>query len=72
MRSLVFTGLGIGFLLMGVGLYALTWRKPKTPPHPTKAQVREQAERAEETRKMRMAASVIAVLGAALVIFSFI
>jgi hypothetical protein len=72
MRSLVFTGLGVGFLLMGVGLYALTWRKPKTPSFPTKAQLREMAELAEETKKMRVAASVIAVLGAGLVIFSFI
>lgn len=72
MRSLVFTGLGVGFLLMGVGLYALTWRKPQTPSHPTKAQLRELAELAEETKKMRVAASVITVLGAALVIFSFI
>jgi hypothetical protein len=72
MRSLVFTGIGVGFLLMGVGLYALTWRKPKPPSLPTKAQLREMAELAEETKKMRTAASVIAVLGAALVIFSFI
>jgi len=76
MPYLVFIGLGIGFLLMGVGLYALTLRKPKTEvargANPTKAQLRESVERAAETKKMRIAAGCLAVFGAILVIFSFI
>lgn len=73
MRSLVFIGLGIGFILMGAGLYALTMRKPKaTPALPNKAQLREQAALAEENRKMRLAAGSIGGLGALFVILSFI
>ena len=76
MPYLVFIGLGIGFLLMGVGLYALTWRKPKaegaSAANPTKTQLRERAEREAETRKMRLAAGCLALFGALLVIFSFI
>lgn len=64
MSPLVFSGLGIGFILMGAGLYALTLRKPKpTPASPTKAQLREAAALAEENRKMRLAAGGAAVLG---------
>lgn len=73
MRSLVFIGLGIGFILMGAGLYALTMRKPKaTPALPNKTQLREQAALAEENRKMRLAAGSIGGLGALFVILSFI
>ena len=44
MRHLVFTGLGVGFILMGAALFALTFRKAKpTPINPNKAQLREQA-----------------------------
>lgn len=72
MRTLVFSGLGIGFLLMGAGLYALTLRKAAkpAPAHPTKAQQREQAALAEENRKMRLAAGGVAGLGLLLVVFS--
>jgi hypothetical protein len=73
MRPLVFTGLGIGFMLMGAALYALTLRKPKpTPGNPTKSQLREQAALAEETRKMRIASGVSAGFGALLVLMTFI
>lgn len=75
MPYLVFIGLGIGFLLMGVALYALTLRKPKADTagaNPTKAQLRESVERAAEAKKMRIAAAGLAVFGALLVIFSFI
>ena len=73
MRSLVFTGLGIGFILMGVALYALTLRKPKpTPAIPNKSQLREQAELAEETKKMRLASGVTAGFGVVLILLTFI
>lgn len=73
MRYLVFSGLGIGFFLMGAGLYALTLRKPKAPPAlPTKTQLREQAALVEENKKMRLAAGVIGGLGALLVILAFL
>lgn len=64
MRNHALTGLGLGFMLMGIGLYALTVRKGRTlPANPTKAQVREQAERVEEDKKMRLGAVVVAALG---------
>ena len=73
MRPLVFTGLGIGFLLMGAALYALTLRKPKsTLPKPTKSQLREQATLAEENKKMRIAAGVSAGFGVVLILLTFI
>ena len=73
MRPLVFTGLGIGFILMGAALFALTLRKPKpTPAVPNKAQLREQAVLAEETRKMRIASGIIAAFGAVLLLMTFI
>ncbi len=71
MRPLLFAGLGLGFILMGAGLYALTLRKQKpTPATPTKAQLREQAAMAEENKKMRLAAGGSAGLGVILVILS--
>ena len=73
MYSLVFTGLGIGFVLMGAGLYALTLKKAKpTPAAPTKSQLREQAALTEETKKMRIAAGVVAGFGAVFVLLSFL
>ena len=73
MRHLVFTGLGIGFILMGAALFALTLRKPKpTPAVPNKAQLREQAALAEETRKLRIASGIIAAFGAVLLLLTFI
>jgi hypothetical protein len=72
MRNLVFLGLGIGFILMGAGLYALTLRKPAkpAPANPNKSQQREQAALVEETKKMRIAAGSIGGLGLAMVLFS--
>jgi hypothetical protein len=74
MRPLVFTGLGIGFILMGAALYALTLRKPKSPPAamPNKSQLREMANLDEENRKMRLASGVIAGIGALLILLTFI
>ena len=64
MRSFAFAAIGLGFVLMGAGLYALTLRKPKeTPATPTKSQLREQAALAEENKKMRIGAGVIAGVG---------
>ena len=73
MRSPAFIALGLGFILMGAGLFALTLRKPKDAPAlPTKAQQREQAALAAETKKMRLAAGVVAGFGFALcLIFLF-
>ena len=65
MRSPVFIALGLGFILMGAGLFALTLRNSKaTPANPTKAQLREQAALAAETRKMRIAAALVVAFGA--------
>jgi hypothetical protein len=68
MRSLALFGLGLGFFLMGAGLYALTLRKAKAPPaHPTKTQQREQAELTAENKKMRLGAGLAAGLGLLLI-----
>ena len=73
MRPLVFTGLGVGFILMGLALYALTLRKQKpTAALPNKSQLREQAALAEETKKMRIASLVTAVFGVVLILLTFI
>jgi len=72
MRNLVFTGLGIGFILMGAGLFALTLRKPEKslPANPNKAQLREQAALAVENNKMRIAAASIGALGLIMVLLA--
>ena len=73
MSPLVFNGLGIGFILMGVALFALTLRKAKpTPATPNKSQLREQAALADETKKMRIAAGVVAGFGVLLMLLTFI
>ena len=73
MYSLVFTGLGIGFVLMGAALYALTLKKAKpAPATPTKSQLREQAALADETKKMRIAAGVVAGFGAVFILLAFL
>lgn len=73
MRSLVFTGLGVGFILMGGALYALTLRKPKpTSTTPNKSQLREQALLVEETKKMRVASGITAAFGVVLILLTFI
>lgn len=69
MRPLLLAGLGIGFILMGAGLYALTLRKQKpASANPTKAQLREQAALMEENKKMRLAAVGAAGLGGVLLL----
>lgn len=74
MRSLVLAGLGLGFVLMGAGLYALTLRKPEKPPpaNPDRKQQRELDALAEEKKKMHIAAACAAGLGAVLVGLSFL
>src|SRR5947208_1268721 len=57
MHSLALTGLGLGFILMGAALFALTLRKPKpVPAVPNKAQLREQAALPHEAKKTKLAA----------------
>ena len=73
MRSLALFGLGLGFMLMGAGLFALTLRKTKTPPaNPTKVQQREQAELAVEQKKMRLGAAVVAGFGVLLIGLTYV
>lgn len=73
MRSAAFIAIGLIFILMGVGLFALTLRKGKEIALPTKAQLRERAALAEENQKMRIAAGVAVgiglILGLAFLIF---
>ena len=71
MQSIALAGLGVGFILMGAGLFALTLRKPKpTPPNPNSKQLREQAALADETKKMRIGAGVVAGFGVLLLLIS--
>lgn len=64
--------LGIGFILMAIGLFVLTLRKPKEEPgaKPNTKQQRELAALAEEKKKMRIGAVVVAAFGAALIFIS--
>jgi len=72
MRTPAFFAIGLGFLLMGAGLFALTLRKPgNEPANPTKAQQREQAALAEENRKMRIGAAVVGGVGLLVCIATF-
>ena len=69
MRSIAFAAVGLGFVLMGAGLFALTLRKPKNQPAvQTKAQQREQTQLEEEKKKMYVAAGVSAAVGLALIV----
>ena len=73
MHSLALTGLGFGFFLMGAALFALSLRKPKdTPAISNKSQLREQEALAAETKKMRIAAGVVAVFGVGLFLLTLI
>ena len=73
MHSLAVTGLGIGFIIMGAGLFVLTLRKAKpTPVNPTKTQLRDEAALVQETKKMRLAAGITAGFGAVLLILGVI
>ncbi len=69
MRTYAFAALGLGFLLMGAGLYALSLRKTgkPLPAAPSKTQLREQAALAEEMKKMRIAAGAAMAFGAVVV-----
>jgi hypothetical protein len=65
-------GLGIGFIIMAAGLFALTLRKPKEEPGAklnTKQQ-RELAALGEEKKKMRIGAAVVAGFGLVLIFIS--
>jgi uncharacterized protein YjeT (DUF2065 family) len=72
MRTAAFIAIGLIFILMGVGLFALTLRKGKEIALPTKAQLRERAALAEENQKMRIAAGVAVGAGVILGLFSFL
>ncbi len=74
MRSLVFIGLGLGFLLMGAGLFALTLRKPAKPArvNPNSKQKRELDALAEEKKKMLIAAACAGALGTVLLLLSLL
>ena len=65
-------GLGIGFIIMAGGLFALTMRKPKAAPvvNPNAKQQREQAALDEEKKKMRIGAAVVAGFGLLLIVIS--
>jgi hypothetical protein len=66
MRSIAFIALGVGFILMAAGLFALTLRKPKElPANPNKSQLREAEALVQENRKMRLAAAIVAAIGVA-------
>ncbi len=72
MRSPAFIALGLGFVLMGAGLFALTLIKSKPVSSlPTKAQVREQAAMVQETKKMRIASGIIIGFGVLLSLMYF-
>ena len=71
MRSLPLLGLGIGFIVMGIGLYALTLRAPKaTPGLHRRAHLREEEEMRDERKKMRVAAAVVVAFGVVLILIS--
>jgi hypothetical protein len=72
MRTAAFIAIGLIFILMGVGLFALTLRKKKEIALPTKAQLRERAALAEENQKMRIAAGVALGAGVILGLFSLL
>lgn len=73
MRGPALIALGIGFLLMGAGLYALTLKKPANaaPVRPAKVKLNDAAELAEENKKMRLAAGGTAGIGVLFIAFSF-
>jgi hypothetical protein len=70
--NLTLLWLGIGFVLMAGGLFALTLRKPKepVPANPNSKQQRELAALAEEKKKMHIAAAVVAGFGFVLIAIS--
>lgn len=71
MRSLPLSGLGIFFLVAAVGLLALSFRKPVArKATPTKAELRAESALQKETRKMRIAAAVTALIGMGLIAIS--
>ncbi len=72
MRGPALIALGIGFLLMGAGLYALTLRKPASAVSASrnKSQLRDKAELAEENKKMLIAAGGTAGIGVLFLILS--
>ena len=74
MRTPAFIALGLGFILMGAGLYALTLRKSNKPQPavPNKTQLREQAALAEETKKMRIGAAVTAGFGLIVIVLTLL
>ncbi|PTX95789.1 hypothetical protein [Opitutus sp. ER46] len=71
MHNLPVFGLGLFFALAGLGLFAYTLRKTAPAPAPVKkAELRELEARQAETNKLRIAAAVGVVVGAALMVLS--
>jgi hypothetical protein len=70
--NITLLGLGIGFIIMAGGLYALTLRKPKEAPigKANSKQQREQAALDDEKKKMRIGAAVVAGFGLVLIVIS--
>lgn len=68
-RSLFLYGLGFLLVLMGAGLFALSWRKPNRA-LATKSEQREEAELRAEARKLRLGAGIIAGVGVVLILIS--
>ena len=70
-RSVPILALGLFFVIAGAVCLLPTFRAPKpVSPNPKKTELREQAERATETNKLRIAAAVFAAFGLLLVLIS--
>jgi uncharacterized membrane protein YhiD involved in acid resistance len=71
-RSVPLFALGGVLVVAGAALFALTLRKPDTKPvvNPNKSQLRDQATAAEEAKKMRIGAGILAGIGFVLIAIS--
>ena len=76
MQSLPLLGLGFSLAIAGIGLFALTMRRPKTEAtRPAgqplkKAELRALEAQQTETKKLRIAAAIVVVVGAVLMVLS--
>jgi hypothetical protein len=71
MRSLPLFGIGIGFALLGLALFALTLRGDKWSPSQKKSSgLREQQSRRDEAIRLRMTAAGVALTGVVLMLIS--
>lgn len=71
-RSAPLFAIGAFLVLGAAGLFALTLRKPATKPiaNPNKSQLRDAVAAAEETKKMRIGAGILAAIGLVLMAIS--